>query len=246
MNSTVVNLEVVFGFAPLLANLPLGNVTSVYNTWPPEERRAKLPEYLSVVVAIDSSFGNFTANEEGVGKNHWPVSSGGYDALLISPPIHVVSGNTLKVHVTNRLPSSEGLSLHWHGFEMGLAPEYDGVVGVTQCPIALDQEFTYDFLVQEAPGTYWYHSHSGDLGLGASYNGVKGALIVHPAGDALDFLVNELNHIHNGSSDSPSTNNITSPFAYQNEKILFFSDGNALAESTILDRKRGSLNALPS
>jgi hypothetical protein len=36
----------------------------------------------------------------------------------------------------------------------------DGTAGVTQCPIAPNNSFQYDFQVNQV-GTFWYHSHFG-------------------------------------------------------------------------------------
>lgn len=38
----------------------------------------------------------------------------------------------------------------------------DGAAGVTQCPIAPGHSFEYSFAA-DVPGTYWYHSHFGEL-----------------------------------------------------------------------------------
>ncbi len=40
----------------------------------------------------------------------------------------------------------------------------DGTVGVTQCPIAPGNSFEYTFSADRA-GTFWYHSHFGELTL---------------------------------------------------------------------------------
>lgn len=37
--------------------------------------------------------------------------------------------------------------------------KYDGVHGVTQCPIAPGSTFEYHFKTDSQHGTYWYHSH---------------------------------------------------------------------------------------
>lgn len=51
----------------------------------------------------------------------------------------------------------------------------DQILGITQCPIPVGEEFLYDFKVADQWGTFWYHSH-----YGSQYNdGAFGALIVH-------------------------------------------------------------------
>ena len=51
----------------------------------------------------------------------------------MGPAIHVQTGDRLQLTLTNEVPLS-GLSLHLHGLGLGGAFEYDGAVGVAQCP----------------------------------------------------------------------------------------------------------------
>ena len=39
----------------------------------------------------------------------------------------------------------------------------DGVAGVTQCGLLPFHNMTYRFVVDDEPGTYWYHGHAGLL-----------------------------------------------------------------------------------
>jgi FtsP/CotA-like multicopper oxidase with cupredoxin domain len=66
-------------------------------------------------------------------------------------------GDNLVVHVTNNMKDN-GTSVHWHGVRQLNANEFDGVPGVTQCPIAPGQTFTYRFQATQY-GSTWYHSH---------------------------------------------------------------------------------------
>lgn len=193
------DFDVILHHVPLLKSLP--NHTSIYHKWPSKKQRIYLMNFISAAVI----------------KHQYPSSN--YDRLM-GPPIHVQVGNRLQVKLKNSLLST-GLSIHWHGFEMREALEYDGVVGVTQCPVSwvpTAKPFLYDFIVQESPGTYWYHTHSGHLGVEA-YNAVLGPLIVHPPGEAFKNMVDGLNS--NMNDHTKKTNSL----AYENERILFFKDG---------------------
>ena len=80
------------------------------------------------------------------------------------------------MHVTNGLvgKDAQGFALHMHGFLQRGTPWYDGVPGVSQCPIAPGQSFTYKFRADQY-GTTWYHSH-----YGGQYNdGAFGPLVVY-------------------------------------------------------------------
>ena len=54
--------------------------------------------------------------------------------------------------VYNNIPEdwplmSEGITIHWHGFDMKGVQWYDGVGYLTQCPIPSGANFTYRFQV---------------------------------------------------------------------------------------------------
>lgn len=51
---------------------------------------------------------------------------------------------TVIIHVTNNLENN-GTAIHWHGIRQKGSMEYDGVPGVTQCPIAPGDTLTYEF-----------------------------------------------------------------------------------------------------
>ena len=200
-------------YAALTASLP--NHTSIYHDWPRENLRTHLPEYARIATMIDA----FDSTND-------PLSN-----RLMGKPIHVVQGDRLEVSLVNGLPTT-GLSLHFHGFEMRDALEYDGVVGITQCAVSPNNAFLYNFTVDEVPGTYWYHTHSGHLGID-SYNAIKGPLIVHSQGTLSSALLGDMN-----DSAIPYYD----PLSYGNERILFFSDGFLMSKSHLLLYQMGGLN----
>ncbi|KAL2906003.1 L-ascorbate oxidase [Bienertia sinuspersici] len=75
------------------------------------------------------------------------------------PTITAEQGDTVVVEVANNL-LTENLAIHWHGIRQIGTPWYDGVEGVTQCPIVPGDTFVYKFVV-DRPGTYLYHAHYG-------------------------------------------------------------------------------------
>lgn len=78
-----------------------------------------------------------------------------YNGSLPGPLIKAKVGDRVIVHFKNKLP--EATSIHWHGLRV--PNNMDGVPNVTQDPIKVGEEFTYDFVVKDA-GTYWYHPHA--------------------------------------------------------------------------------------
>jgi iron transport multicopper oxidase len=100
-----------------------------------------------------------------------------FNKSLPGPELHVEQWDTVELVVWNKL-MDRTTSLHVHGLVFGGLPWQDGVAMVTQCPILPGSVFTYRFLVQNAPGTYWYHSHVG----AQTGDGAFGSFIVHEAG----------------------------------------------------------------
>ncbi|MNK37866.1 Copper resistance protein A precursor [compost metagenome] len=90
---------------------------------------------------------------------------------LPAPLLRWREGDTVTLHVTNRL--REQTSIHWHGIL--LPTEMDGVPGLSFPGIDPGQTFTYRFDVRQS-GTYWYHSHSGFQ----EQTGLYGAIVIDP------------------------------------------------------------------
>lgn len=67
-----------------------------------------------------------------------------FNATYPGPTIEACWGDEIVVHVRNRL-STNGTTIHWHGMRQFGTNPMDGVNGVTQCPIAEGDEFTYRF-----------------------------------------------------------------------------------------------------
>ena len=84
--------------------------------------------------------------------------------------------------------------------------------------------------MKETPGTYWYHTHSGELGVDA-YNAIAGPLIVHPKaktdasaifGSDVAFLDPAFYAENSFAQQQLSHDRL---LFYGNERILFFKDG---------------------
>lgn len=88
-----------------------------------------------------------------------------------SPTLVWQEGDTVTLHVTNKLKKSS--SIHWHGII--LPPAMDGVPGISFDGIPPGTTFTYKFKVQQH-GTYWYHSHSGFQ----EQTGMYGTIVIKP------------------------------------------------------------------
>lgn len=149
---------------------------------------------LSIIIFTLSIYltGAFAGTVPNVDKYEWHITAGTKapdcwerQVLLVNgefqPSLTVTQGDILEIIVYNDLPLdyqdvSAGISIHWHGFEMIGAQWYDGVSYTTQCPILPTKSFTYKFQVNEIPGTYFWHAHSG----AQRADGLAGPLIVRP------------------------------------------------------------------
>ncbi|KAG6356518.1 hypothetical protein INS49_015906 [Diaporthe citri] len=96
------------------------------------------------------------------------------------PWIQACWGDTLNIKVVNNMLHN-GTSIHWHGIRQNGTAQADGVNGVTQCPIAPGDSYTYSFKAVQY-GSSWYHSH-----YSVQYaDGLQGPLTIHGP-DTADF-----------------------------------------------------------
>ena len=89
------------------------------------------------------------------------------------PLIEANEGDTLVIEIDNQ--SSNSTSFHFHGIYQNGTNHMDGTTGITQCPIAPNRKFRYEFNVTGQSGTYYYHGH---MAVQAS-DGLVGPLVIH-------------------------------------------------------------------
>ncbi|KAJ2784986.1 ferroxidase fet3 [Coemansia javaensis] len=80
----------------------------------------------------------------------------GVNGTLPVAPVYATQGDTLVLHVRNRL--AESTSVHAHGILQAGTPFMDGPAMVTQCGIPPNGSFTYEYRLDRA-GTFWLHGH---------------------------------------------------------------------------------------
>jgi FtsP/CotA-like multicopper oxidase with cupredoxin domain len=80
-----------------------------------------------------------------------------FNGTVPGPAIIADWGDNLVIHVTNNLQHNR-TSIYWHGLRQLGSSEYDGVPGVTGCPIAPGGGMTYRFRATQY-GSTWYHNH---------------------------------------------------------------------------------------
>lgn len=147
---------------------------------------------------------------------HWTISDaelapdGIYRPMMVinnqfpGPLVRCNEGDRLVIHVENQAVNAT--AIHFHGMFQNGTNAMDGTVGVTQCPIAPNSSFTYDFRVQGQSGTYWYHAHHS----AQASDGLLGPMVVHSGDDqqqaarlgyTSDRIIMVQDHYHNTTSE---------------------------------------------
>ncbi|KAI9714343.1 MAG: hypothetical protein M1820_000304 [Bogoriella megaspora] len=129
-------------------------------------------------VSYNLEITNTTCNPDGNGARICLLVNGQYPG----PTITASWGDTLSITVKNSMKDN-GTGIHWHGIRQFNTNEYDGVNGITECPLAPGDTKTYTFLCTQF-GTSWYHSH-----FSAQYgDGVVGSIVINgPASSNYDI-----------------------------------------------------------
>ena len=89
------------------------------------------------------------------------------------PLLRVTKGEEVFVRVVNHLP--QPTAIHWQGVR--IRNDMDGVVGLTQLPVAPGASFDYRFTPPDA-GTYWYRASAWPLAAEQKGRGLYGLLVV--------------------------------------------------------------------
>ncbi|KAK0732030.1 multicopper oxidase-domain-containing protein [Lasiosphaeris hirsuta] len=126
----------------------------------------------------------------------WNITADGYTfpgATVFNnsypgPWIQACWGDTVVIHVRNTNPD-RGTSIHWHGIRQLNTMHMDGVNGVSQCPIAPNNSFTYEWMAADIPllMTDWRHGSVFD----SSSDGKKAtrirSILLNGTGDVTQF-----------------------------------------------------------
>ncbi|KAI7896214.1 multicopper oxidase-domain-containing protein [Mucor mucedo] len=104
----------------------------------------------------------------------------GVNGVWPPPPVECTEDDTLVINVNNKL--NINTALHTHGMFQNNTGYMDGPVGVTQCPIAPGEKFTYEFVVAQH-GSYWIHSHF----MGQYMDGLRTPFVVHAKNETYKY-----------------------------------------------------------
>ena len=98
------------------------------------------------------------------------------DNSYLGPTINVNRGDTVRVNFTNELP--EPSIIHWHGLHVPPAAD-----GHPRLVIEQGESYTYDFVVADRAGMYWYHPHPHGRTGPQVYAGLAGLFIIHDSSE---------------------------------------------------------------
>ncbi|KAG2112450.1 laccase 2 precursor [Suillus cothurnatus] len=117
-----------------------------------------------------------------VAPDGYPINAIVVNGQSPGPVLTALKGERIQVNVTNLLVDesmNKSTTVHWHGIRQYGSAQMDGTASVTQCPIASEQSFVYDFTPANQSGSFWYHSH-----FQLQYcEGLRGPLVIY---DPLD------------------------------------------------------------
>lgn len=180
-----------------------------------EEEMPSIPKLRDVSEYILSPSWDFDAAPT-TREYHWTIVDGRLNPdgiyrpmILINnqfpgPLVECNEGDTIRVIVENKAVNAT--SIHFHGLFQNGTNSMDGAVGITQCPIAPNSTFTYEFQVKEQSGTYWYHAHHS----AQASDGLLGPVVIHSKDErttlqkleyASDRIIMVQDHYHNLTSE---------------------------------------------
>ncbi|TFB06502.1 Laccase-1 [Trichoderma ghanense] len=180
-----------------------------------EEEMPSVPQLRNVSQYVLSPSWDFDAAPT-TREYHWTIVDGRLNPdgiyrpmILINnqfpgPLVECNEGDTIRVIVENKAVNAT--SIHFHGLFQNGTNSMDGAVGITQCPIAPNSTFTYEFQVQHQSGTYWYHAHHS----AQASDGLLGPVVVHSKEErtflqkleyASDRIIMVQDHYHNLTSE---------------------------------------------
>jgi suppressor of ftsI len=107
---------------------------------------------------------------------------------FIGPTLRVRPGDTLKIHIRNRL--NEPTNLHSHGMFVSPVGISDNVLRVMKANS--DNDFVLDLPDEVEPGSYWYHTHLHGLVEEQVFAGLSGLLVVEGLKELLPTELREV------------------------------------------------------
>jgi suppressor of ftsI len=99
-----------------------------------------------------------------------------YNGAYLPPVLRVQPGDSLKLHLVNRLASDQMTNMHYHGTAVSPKPPSDDVL------MMVDPSASFDYKLYFPPnhdrGLFWYHPHAHGLSEKQVQDGMSGLLVV--------------------------------------------------------------------
>ena len=168
------------------ASADKGNVPT---TFPAQQRQPfqAPPELRSKNGVLETTFTVQTATFDVAGAQ---VRGYAYDGQFIGPTLHVQPGDTVKIHLHNRL--AEPTNLHSHGMFVSPIGISDNVLRVMKH--GSDSDIVLELPDDIDPGTYWYHSHLHGRTEEQVFAGLSGVFVVDGLQQLLPAELRDIPH----------------------------------------------------
>jgi suppressor of ftsI len=166
--------------SPSPSGAPPADQQEVLTTFPTQQHQpfAPPPELTSEGGLLEASFDVQPTTFDVAGAK---VRGYAYQGQFIGPTLRVLPGDTLRIHLRNRL--KEPTNLHSHGMFVSPVGISDNVLRVMKA--GSNNEFVLDLPRDVEPGTYWYHTHLHGRVEEQVFAGLSGVLIVDRLQDRL-------------------------------------------------------------
>lgn len=129
------------------------------------------PELFSKDGVLETTF---TVQKQTFQVGGTEVKGFAYEGAFIGPTLRVRPGDTVKIHLRNKL--DEPTNLHSHGVFVSPIGISDNVLRTMQ--VNSDNDFVLNLPTDLDPGTYWYHSHLHGRTEAQVFAGLAGLFVV--------------------------------------------------------------------
>ena len=108
------------------------------------------------------------------GEQTWSVML--YNGAYLPPVLRVQPGDSLELHLVNRLPSDQMTNMHYHGTAVSPKPPSDYVLTMLHPSTSFDYKLY--FPPNHDRGLFWYHPHAHGQSEKQVQDGMSGLLVV--------------------------------------------------------------------
>lgn len=102
------------------------------------------------------------------------IDGAAFNGIYGGPVLRLHPGDTLRLHLVNRLP--QATNVHFHG--LGVSPEGHGDNSMRMIGPGESWDYVIPIPKDHAPGVYWFHTHGHDFAERQLMGGLSGTLVI--------------------------------------------------------------------